>query len=231
MNRDHAKRAAGECAASRVQEGMRVGLGTGTTMSYALEALGRRVREEGLAFAGVATSMATERTARRLGLPLVTLAEAGRLDMAIDGADEIDSKWRLIKGGGGAHTREKIVAAQADRFLVLVDESKVVRRLGVAFPVPVEVVPLAVHPVTEALRRLGATPTLRTDAERTPVHTDQNFHILDAFFEGGIENPEALGRAIKNIPGVLEHGIFAGYATDVLVGDETGDVRTLAKST
>ncbi len=229
VNRDHAKRAAGECAASWVQKGMRVGLGTGSTTTYALEALGRRVREEGLSFAGVATSMATERTARRLGLPLVTLAEAGRLDMAIDGADEIDPEWRLIKGGGGAHTREKIVAAQADRFVVLVDESKVVRRLGSAFPVPVEVVPLAVHSVTEALRRLGAAPTLRLVEGGTPACTDQDFHILDAFFDGGIENPEALGRAIKNIPGVLDHGIFAGYTTDVLVGNETGGVRTLAK--
>ena len=209
---------------------MRIGLGTGTTMAYTLEALGYRVREEGLSFSGVATSMATEKMARRLGLPLVTLAEAGRLDMAIDGADEIDPQWCLIKGGGGAHTREKIVAAQADRFVVLVDESKVVRCLGFAFPVPVEVMPLAVHPVTEALRRLGAAPKLRTDEEGTPVYTDQDFHILDAFFEGGIENPEALGRAIKNIPGVLDHGIFAGYTTDVLVGDETGGVRTLAKS-
>ncbi len=211
---------------------MRVGLGTGSTMAYALEALGRRVREEGLSFSGVATSMATEQAARRLGLPLVTLAEADRLDMAMDGADEIDPQWCLIKGGGGAHTREKIVAAQADRFVVLVDESKVVRRLGSAFPVPVEVVPLAVHPVTEALRRLGASVTkLRTDEGGTPVHTDQDFHILDALFEGGIENPEALGRAIKNIPGVLDHGIFAGYTTDVLVGDEEGGVRTLARST
>lgn len=208
---------------------MRVGLGTGSTMAFALEALGRRVREEGLSFSGVVTSVATEKIACRLGLPLVTLAEAGRLDMAIDGADEIDPQWRLIKGGGGAHTREKIVAAQADRFVVLVDESKVVRQLGAAFPVPVEVVPLAVNPVTEALRRIGAAPTLRTDESGTPVHTDQDFHILDAFFEGGIENPEALGRAIKNIPGVLEHGIFAGYTTDVLLGDETGGVRTLAK--
>ncbi len=209
---------------------MRVGLGTGTTMAYALDALGRRVREEGLSFSGVATSIATERMARRLGLPLVTLAEAGRLDIAIDGADEIDPQWCLIKGGGGAHTREKIVASQADRFVVLVDESKVVRRLGFAFPVPVEVVPLAVHPVTEALRRLGAAPKLRTDEGGMPVYTDQDFHILDASFEGGIENPEALGRAIRNIPGVLDHGIFAGYATDVLVGDEAGGVRTLAKS-
>ena len=226
---DRAKRAAGEQAASLVQNGMRIGLGTGSTVRYALEALGRRVREEGLSFAGVPTSLATEEVARRLALPLVTLVEAGRLDMAIDGADEIDPHWRLIKGGGGAHTREKIIAGQADRFVVLVDESKVVRRLGAAFPVPVEVVPLAVHPVMEALRTLGASPALRTDPRGAPVCTDQAFHILDAFFEGGVEDPEGLGSVIKNIPGVLDHGIFAGYTTDVLVGDEDGSVRTLGQ--
>lgn len=226
---DPAKRAAGEQAASWVQNGMRIGLGTGSTVAYALEALGRRVREEGLSFSGVPTSIATEQIARRLALPLATLAEAGRLDMAIDGADEIDPHWRLIKGGGGAHTREKIVAAQAERFVALVDESKVVQRLGAAFPVPVEVVPLAAAPVMEALRRLGASPSLRTDKTGAPVCTDQAFHILDAFFEGGIEDPEALGPAIKNIPGVLDHGIFAGYTTDVLVGGEDGSVRTLVK--
>lgn len=226
---DHAKRAAGEQAASWVQNGMRIGLGTGSTVAYALEALGRRVREEGLSFSGVPTSIATEEIARRLALPLVTLAEAGRLDMAIDGADEIDPHWRLIKGGGGAHTREKIVAEQAARFIVLVDESKVVQRLGAAFPVPVEVAPFAAAPVMEALRRLGASPALRTDETGAPVCTDQAFYILDASFEGGVEDPEALGPAIKNIPGVLDHGIFAGYATDVLVGGEDGSVRTLAK--
>ena len=113
---DRAKRAAGEQAASLVQHGMRIGLGTGSTVRYALEALGRRVREEGLSFAGVPTSLATEEIARRLALPLVTLAEAGRLDMAIDGADEIDPHWRLIKGGGGAHTREKIIAGASRPF-------------------------------------------------------------------------------------------------------------------
>lgn len=226
---DHAKRAAGEKAAAWVKNGMRVGLGTGSTAAYALEALGRRVREEGLSFAGVPTSIATEQMARRLALPLVTLAEAGRLDMAIDGADEIDPHWRLIKGGGASHARERIVAAQADRFVVLVDDSKVVRRLGSTFPVPVEVMPFAAHPVMEALRQLGAVPELRMDENGAPVRTDQAFHILDAFFEGGFEDPEALGPAIRNIPGVLDHGIFAGYTTDVLVGNEDGSVRTLAK--
>ncbi len=226
---DRAKRAAGEQAASWVQNGMRIGLGTGSTVAYALEALGRRVREEGLSFSGVPTSLATEQIARRLDLPLVALAETGRLDMAIDGADEIDPHWRLIKGGGGAHTREKIIAGQADRFAVLVDGSKVVRRLGAAFPVPVEVVPLAARSVMEALRDLGASPALRTDKSGGPVCTDQAFHILDALFEGGIEDPEALGSAIKNIPGVLDHGIFVGYTTDVLIGGEDGSVRTLGK--
>ncbi len=207
---------------------MHVGLGTGSTTAFALEELGRRVREDGLSIVGTPTSSSAERLARACGLQLATLDEVDRLDVALDGADEVDPNLHLIKGRGAAHAREKVVASLADRFIVLTDESKMVDRLGTRASVPVEVLPMAVHPVELALIRLGGEPVLRI-AERKdgPVVTDQGFWIIDVRFQG-IDDPREMDRAIKHLPGVLDHGIFVGLATDVVVGQDDGSVRVVA---
>ena len=222
-----AKRAVGEAAAARVEDGMRLGLGTGSTTACFIEALGRRVREGGLQVVGTPTSFAAERLARQHGVALATLDELDALDLAFDGADEIDPALNLIKGRGGAHTREKVVASLAERFIVLADPSKIVDRLGTRMPVPVEVVPMAATPVLRRLERLGATPVLREAASKDgPVVTDQGFWIIDADFYG-IDDPEALDIAIRRIPGVLDHGLFLGMAHLALIGQEDGSVWEL----
>ncbi len=226
---DAAKKAAGEQAATFIDDGMRVGLGTGSTTAYALKALGRRVRDDGLDIRGVPTSFAAERLARQVGIPLITLADVERLDVALDGADEIDDALNVIKGRGAAHTREKIVAAQADRFVILADPSKRVAQLGTNMPVPVEVLPMAGEPVLRRLRDLGADPDLRmADRKDGPVITDQGFWVIDAHFEG-IDDLQALDRALLGTPGVLDHGLFLGLVTDVLIGAPDGSVEHLSQ--
>jgi ribose 5-phosphate isomerase A len=225
MDRDAAKQAAAEAGVRLVDDGMHLGLGSGSTTAYALEFLGRRIRQEGLDVRGVPTSFATERRARSHGIPLTSLDDDPTLDLALDGADEVDDAFRLIKGGGGAHSREKVVAHQAERFVVLVDLTKEVDRLGVEFPVPVEVLPMAVTPVMQTLEDAGATPSLRTaDAKDGPVVTDQGLWIIDAQFPEGIPAPADLDRRLNERPGVLDHGLFLGRATDVLVGHPGGSV-------
>ncbi len=228
-NADVAKQAAGVKAASFVQDGMRVGLGTGSTAAFAIEELGRRIRSGDLNIVGVPTSYAAEHHARKSGIPLGGLAEIDAIDVALDGADEVDSEFNLIKGRGGAHTREKIVASIASEFVVLVDDSKIVDRLGSNCPVPVEIVPLARRPVEKALCRLGGMPALRLGKRKDgPVVTDQGFWILDCRFSA-IEDAARLDREIKLIPGVLDHGLFVGMATHVLVGRADGSVRELKR--
>lgn len=225
MDRDAAKQAAGQEAASLVRDGMTLGLGTGSTTAYALKAIGRRVEEEGLDVRGVPTSFGSERLARTHGIPLTTLDDDPQLDLVVDGADEVDEALRLIKGGGGAHAREKVVATQAERFVVVVDPTKLVDRLGQQAPVPVEVLPMAVTPVSNALRTLGATPELRGGKAKVgPAVTDQGLWILDAHFSDGIPDPTALNEALCARPGVLDHGVFLNLATDVLVGHPDGSV-------
>ena len=229
MNQNTAKRAVGEAAAALVEKDMRIGLGTGSTTAYAIEALGRRVREEKLNIVGTPTSFAAERLAREQGIPLATLDALDDLDLAFDGADEVSPVFDLIKGRGAAHTREKVVASLARRFVVLVDPSKLVQQLGTNFPVPVEVLPMAVYPVEQALKRLGARPELRMGEKKDgPVVTDQGLWLLDAHFDG-IKDPAALNQALLSIPGVLDHGLFIQIATDVLVGEPGGTVRRLQK--
>ena len=232
--RDDAKRAAGHAAAALVEGGMRLGLGTGSTTAFAIEAIGRRVREDGLDVVGVPTSFAAERLARRHGVPVVGLDQLGLddlapgrapLDLALDGADEVDPDLALIKGRGAAHVREKVVAALAARFAVLVDDSKRVDRLGTTVPVPVEVLPFAEPAVARALRALGAEPALRMGQKKDgPLVTDQGLWVLDARFDG-VDDPAGLGAEVDAVPGVLGHGLFVGMATDVLVGGADGDVR------
>ena len=225
MDQDAAKKAAGTQAAALVEPGMRLGLGTGSTTTYALEALGRRVREDGLDVRGVPTSFAAERLARRVGISLVTFDDVDRLDLALDGADEVSPALDLIKGRGGAHAREKVVAAQAERFLVLADPTKPVDRLGTTKPVPVEVLPMAAAPVMRRLEALGASADLRmAQGKDGPVVTDQGFWIVDARFEDGVDDPAALNDALNACPGVLDHGLFLGMATDVFIGHPDGSV-------
>ena len=236
-SQDLAKQAAGEAAAALVTDGMRLGLGTGSTTAFAIAALGRRVREEGLRVAGVPTSFAAERLARAAGVPLLSVDDLGldglapgawALDVALDGADEVDPDLALIKGRGGAHVREKVVASLARRFVVLADDSKRVERLGTTMPVPVEVLPMAAEAVAQSLRVLGAEPVLRmARAKDGPVVTDQGLWILDARFPDGIGNAEVLSLNIDTRPGVLGHGLFLGMATDVVIGRADGSVEHL----
>ena len=229
MNQDAAKKAAGEAAAAMAENGQRIGLGTGSTTAFTIAALGRRVREDGLQIVGTPTSFAAERLARQHGVPLATLDELDTLDIAFDGADEVSPGLDLIKGRGAAHTREKVVASLAARFVVLVDPSKLVAQLGTRMPVPVEVLPMAATPVMRALERLGARPVLRMGQSKDgPVVSDQGFWIIDAHFDG-IDNPATLDRALRALPGVLDHGLFIGMATAVLIGEPSGDVRVLRK--
>lgn len=225
---DAAKRKVGIAAAAMVRSGMVVGLGTGSTAAFAIAELGRRVREEGLALTGVPTSWSAAELARRAGLEVRTVNDVARIDLAFDGADEVGPDLSLIKGGGAAHTQEKIVASAAERFVVVVDESKVVARLGVKWPVPVEVLAIALRPVERALERLGAKPQVRTGGGKDgPVITDLGNLVVDAKFDG-IDDPAALARELDSIPGLVEHGLFVGLADEVLVGaPAAGEVRTL----
>lgn len=224
---ERAKQAAGREAAARVHEGMVVGLGTGSTTAFAIEELGRRIREEGLTITGTPTSFAAELLADQHGIPLCDLRHVAEIDIAIDGADEVDPAMNLIKGRGAAHTREKVVATLARRFVVLVDESKLVDVLGSRMPVPVEVLPMAAFPILRRLESLGARAEIRMGRKKDgPVVSDQGFWIIDAHF-AGIDDPTALQEEIRAIPGVLDHGLFLDLATDVLVGEEDGGVRQL----
>lgn len=224
-----AKRVAAIKAAALVESGMRVGLGTGSTTAFAIEELGRRIRNEGLEILGVPTSSSASILARRHGLPVRTLDELGGLDIALDGADEVDPRLDLIKGRGAAHTGEKVVASEAARFVVLVDESKLVGRLGSRMPVPVEVVPMAAGSVSRRIQAIGGTPEIREGVRKDgPVVTDQGFWIIDATFDAITDTAE-LDRALHSIPGVLEHGLFIGLATDVFVGASDGSVDHLSR--
>ena len=214
---EQAKQAAGRAAATVVADGMRVGLGTGSTVRYAIEALG----ETGFDLTCVATSTATEELAGRVGLRLVAPDEALALDVTIDGADEVDAGLNLTKGGGGALTREKVVAAMADRFVVVADRSKVVPRLG-PFGTPIEVRPFAPGVVGERLQALGATAVDRRDEP-----SDNGGVLFDAHF-GEIADPSALAAELSAIPGVVEHGIFlADLVSTVVVADPDGSIEIL----
>lgn len=224
-----AKRLAAVKAAGLVTGGMKVGLGTGSTTALALEELGRRIRDEGLTIIGTPTSSSAALLASTYGIPTAPLDQLLSLDIALDGADEVDPRLNLIKGRGGAHTREKIVAAQASRFVVLVDDSKMVERLGSRMPVPVEVLPMAAAVVAGHIEELGGKPVLRMGQQKDgPVVSDQGFWIIDARFDS-LEDLEALDTALLRMPGVLDHGLFLRMATDVFVGSSDGEVRHLTR--
>ena len=215
------KRAAACAAVAEIEDGMLVGLGTGTTANYAIAALGERVAA-GLKVTTVATSLATCRAAEAGGLPVLSFDTLARLDLAIDGADEIDPQLRAIKGKGGAMLREKIVAAAATRMIVVVDAGKQVTRLGRG-ALPVEVLTFGAAFVTDRLKRLGATVSLRM-AGGASYRTDQGNMVLDCGF-GAIDDPEALALALSATPGVLGHGLFLDEIDVAFVGGSNGVIQ------
>ena len=221
----NAKQAAAHKAVKAVQSGMVVGLGTGSTAYFAIEKLGEMVRN-GLAVKAIGSSVATEELAKAAGISIVDFATIEGVDLYIDGADEVDASFNLIKGGGGALVREKIVAFNSKTFLVIVDHSKQVQTLG-RFPLPVEVVPFAVNLTIKQLEKLGAKAVLRQREGRTFV-SDNGNHIIDLQFSA-IENPEELNTRINAIPGVVESGLFAGHmVSQLLVGHADGHVEVIA---
>jgi ribose 5-phosphate isomerase A len=214
------KQEVGKAAAALVQSGSIVGLGTGSTTAYAIQFIGDRLKSGELKdIVGVPTSFQAEVLAKQYGIPLTTLDAIDHIDIAIDGADEVDPQKNLIKGGGAAHTREKVVDYLANRFIVVVDGAKLVDRLGSVFAVPVEVIPMAVTPVTRAIEKLGGKPELRMGVKKAgPVITDQGNMVLDVKFDN-IDDPVNLEKTLNNIPGVLENGIFVNCTDVVLVGE------------
>jgi ribose 5-phosphate isomerase A len=222
---DDLKESAALSALDLVQDGMRLGLGTGSTAARFVEALGQKVAA-GLQVICVPTSEATRAQAMRLGIPLTTLDETPHLHLTIDGADEIDDQLRMIKGGGGALLREKIVATASDKMVVIADASKLVEALG-RFPLPVEVVRFGVPATHKLVAAIAAQAgcegeiRLRQDRSGEPFVTDQGNVILDCAF-GRIPEPEVLAFALKRVPGVVEHGLFLGIADAVILAGEAG---------
>jgi ribose 5-phosphate isomerase A len=225
MSADLWKQQAAARALGYLEDGMTVGLGSGSTSARFVDLVGERVKA-GLRITGVPTSEATRAQAERLGIPLTTLDDVPFLDLTVDGADELDDALRLIKGGGGALLREKIVAAASRRMIVIADGSKRVDRLG-RFPLPVEVVPFGLgatrRAVEAAFERSGCPgeSNIRSGADGTPFQTDGGHLILDARL-GAIPDPEALASALAAIPGVVEHGLFLGLATGAILATEAG---------
>lgn len=220
------KKLAAERAVEAIEEGMTVGLGTGSTAYFAIEKLGQRV-QDGLTIRAVATSKRSEEQAIELGIPIVPFAEVGIIDITIDGADEVDRRLQLIKGGGGALLREKIVAARSAKMFVIVGEDKLVDTLG-AFPLPVEIVPFAYEWTLDALKALQLNPELRLADDGALYVTDNGNYIADCRAEA-IEDPAALHARLNAIPGVVENGLFVDLAHTVIVGREDGSIDTLTK--
>jgi len=226
LEREELKKLAAEKAVEHIEDGMIVGLGTGSTVEYALRKLGTLVRD-GLKIKGIPTSVHTKRIANEEGIPLTTLEENPVIDVTIDGADEVDSNLNLIKGGGGALTREKIIAFNSNKVIIVVDDSKIVKCLGIDFPLPVEVVKFGWPATKKTLEEFGCTVDLRKVMGEEPFITDNGNYILDCEFVR-IDNPEELHANLNNIPGVVENGLFIGLADEIIVGGKQG-VLTLDK--
>jgi ribose 5-phosphate isomerase A len=231
---DQMKQAVAAAATEQIESGMIVGLGSGSTAALMIQALGAKLKSGELRdITGVTTSFQGEVLAAELGIPLQSLNAVDRIDLAIDGADEVDPAFQLIKGGGACHVQEKLVAVRARRFVVVVDASKLVETLNLGFLLPVEVLPGAWRQVQGQLREMGGDAVLRMAAKKAgPVVTDQGNLVLDVKFGGGISDPEGLEKAINNLPGVLENGLFVNLTDQVLVGeivDGQARVRDLAR--
>tara|TARA_B100001121_G_scaffold112924_1_gene99495 strand:- start:1462 stop:2178 length:717 start_codon:yes stop_codon:yes gene_type:complete len=225
------KQAVAEAAVEQFRDGMIVGLGSGSTAALMIEGLGKRLASGQLKdIVGVTTSFQGEVLAAQLGIPLRSLNAVDRIDLAIDGADEVDPAFQLIKGGGACHVQEKLVAARAERFVVVVDSTKLVERLNLDFLLPVEVLPGAWRQVQQQLSAMGGAAELRMAQRKAgPVVTDQGNLVLDVRFDGGIADPVDLERSVNNLPGVLENGLFVNLADEVLVGEVNKGVASVRR--
>lgn len=231
---DQMKRAVAAAAVEQIRDGMVLGLGSGSTAALMIQGLGEKLRRGELRdIVGVTTSFQGEVMAAELGIPLRSLNAIDRIDLAIDGADEVDPAFQLIKGGGACHVQEKLVARRAERFVVVVDATKLVDTLNLGFLLPVEVLPGAWRQVQGQLGELGGTAQLRMAVRKAgPVVTDQGNLVLDVQFAGGITDPQGLEKEINNLPGVLENGLFVNLTDQVLVGeirDGVAGVRDLQR--
>jgi len=220
------KKAVAQAAVDQIQNGMILGLGSGSTAALMIEALAVKIQSGEIKdVVGVTTSFQGEVLASELGIPLKSLSSVSEIDLAIDGADEVDPKFQLIKGGGACHVQEKLVAALAKKFIVVVDSSKLVEKLNLDFKLPVEVLPSAWKQVQKTLKDLEGEGNLRMAQKKAgPIVTDQGNLILDLTFRNGIDQPEILESQINNIPGVLENGLFVNLTNQVLVGKVENDV-------
>ena len=220
------KQAVAKAAVDKVQNGMILGLGSGSTAALMIEALALKIKSREIEdIVGVTTSFQGEVLATELGIPLKSLSSVSEIDLAIDGADEVDPNFQLIKGGGACHVQEKLVAALAKKFIVVVDATKLVEKLNLNFKLPVEVLPTAWKQVQKTLIDLGAESNLRMAQKKAgPVVTDQGNLILDLSFRNGIDQPGLLESQINNIPGVLENGLFTNLTDEVLVGKLENDL-------
>ncbi|HGY5531716.1 MAG: ribose-5-phosphate isomerase RpiA [Prochlorococcus sp.] len=228
------KQAVATAAVEQIKDGMVLGLGSGSTAALMIQALGAKLATKELRdIVGVTTSFQGEVMAAELGIPLRSLTAVDRIDLAIDGADEVDPSFQLIKGGGACHVQEKLVASRADRFVVVVDSTKIVDRLNLGFLLPVEVLPGAWRQVQGCLAELGGSAELRMAKHKAgPVVTDQGNLVLDVSMTDGISDPEDLESRINNLPGVLENGLFVNLTDEVLVGqisDGVAGVRRLQR--
>jgi ribose 5-phosphate isomerase A len=218
-----AKRAAGERAAEFIRSGMVVGLGTGSTAYWAIQKIGAMV-QQGLEIQGIATSEASAQLARELHIPLTSFAETQRIDIDIDGADEVSEQLDVIKGGGGALLREKIVAFHSQQLIIIADEHKYIPTLG-HFPLAVEVIPFGWEATSSKLQSLGCKPVLRQKQDQVFI-TDNGNYIIDCAF-GTINNPQEINTALRRIPGVVETGLFVQMAHTVILGYENGNTQVL----
>lgn len=227
---DDLKRSAASAAVERVENGMALGLGTGSTVAHFLDLLGERIRRGDLPdVVGVPTSVRTASAARSRGIPVVSLEEHPVLDLAVDGADEVDPGLQLVKGMGGALLREKVVAQAARRLVVVVDEGKEVEKLGTRSPLPVEVIPFAWSVHADFVRERGAEVTLRAENGGEPYVTDNGNYVLDCRFPDGIDEYEDLDRVLQQRAGIVENGLFLDLADEILVGRASG-VRSRTRS-
>ena len=214
------KQIVADAAIKEVKSNMILGLGSGSTAALMIKSLADEIRSGKLEnIRGVATSFQSEVLALELGIPILDLSSVAKIDLAIDGADEVDPRFQLIKGGGACHVREKLVASKADKLLIVVDETKLVQNLNQSFPLPVEVLPSAWKQVKDVITEMNGSSTLRMATKKAgPVVTDQGNLILDIMFKDGIKNPKEIEKNINNIPGVLENGLFVDLVDKVLVG-------------
>jgi len=219
------KEAAGRRAADLVETGTIVGLGTGSTVWFTLVRLAERIKTEGLEIVGVPTSMDTTTKATELGIPVVGLGEVEKIHLTIDGADEIDGEYQMIKGGGGALLREKVIASISEKEVIVVGPDKVVEKLGTTFLLPVEVTTFALPTVSRALEAFGCETVLRLSDPGVAMTTDNGNQILDCRFPNGIDDARELERAIAAIPSAVESGLFIDLAHAVVIGHEDGSAE------